>query len=148
MKTLMKQRFKLVVLSVLQILVVIAPIIALVIYKRNDYFTNPEKIFSLSFAGVVALCVITLQVMGKTPKNLHKLIKLALLTLFLWVMKPVLLDLCLLTTATFVGELLGFLCFSHVIKMQKLKISALEIKKTEESLQTMSETEIEWRGRV
>lgn len=148
MKLLTKQRFKLALLYVLQILVVVSPVIGLLVIKRNDYFTNPEKVYSLSFAGIMALTVLVLQVIGKTPKNVHKLIKLGVLTLFLWVLKPILTELCLLVTASFAGELFGFLCFHHAIKMQKLKISTLEHKKIEEELTPAIENEIELRGRV
>lgn len=148
MSILTKQRFKLALLIVLQITVVISPLVGLLIFKRSDYFKTPEKIYSLSFSCVVCLTFIILQALGKTPKNLHKLIKLALLSVFLWVLRPVLYDLCLLVTACFVGELLGFLIFSHFIKVQRLKVTSLETLKVENELQKACENVNEWSGRV
>lgn len=148
MKLLARERFKLVILYVLQIIFVIAPVLTLIILKRKDYFASTEKIFSLSFTGMVAFVVLILQVIGKSPKNIHSLIKLSVITLFLWALKPILSELCLIITAVFAGELMGFLCFTHPIKMQKIKVSTLEHKKAESDLKQFSEDEIEVRGRL
>ena len=148
MKLLARERLKLAILYVLQVILVVTPVLTLVILKRKDYFASTEKIFSLSFTGIVAFGVLILQVIGKTPKKIHSLIKLSLLTLFLWALKPILSELCLIVTSVFAGELMGFLCLSYPIKMQKLKVSTLEHKKTESELKPMIENEIEVRGRL
>lgn len=148
MKSIAKQRFSLMLLCVFQIITVITPITVLLALKHNEYFSTPEKTFSISFAGVIALTFIALQVMGKTPKNVHKMIKLAILTALLWALKPILNELCMLVSAVFLGELLGFICFSHAIRIQKLKISSFEMQKADIQLQKMSDGERELRGRV
>ena len=148
MKLLARERLKLALLYVMQIILVIAPVLVLFIFKRKDYFATPEKIFSLSLTGFIAFSVLILQVIGKTPKKVHSLIRLSLITLFLWALKPILSELCLIATSVFAGELVGFLCFSYPIKMQKLKVSTLEHKKTENELNPLIENEIEVRGRL
>ncbi len=148
MKVLTKQRFKLAMLCLMQIVIVIAPVIGLIVYKRNEYFASSEKVYSLSIAAVISITFIILQVLGKTPKNVHKIIKLAVLSLFLWVLRPILYDLCLIVTAGFVGELLGFLIFSHLIRIQKLKIASLETSEITGELKEKNENEVEWSGRV
>lgn len=148
MKLLAKEKLKLALLFILQIIFVIAPVIVLIILKRNDYFGTPEKVFSLSLTGAIVFLALILQIVGKAPKNVHNLIKLSVITLFLWALKPILSELCVLMTAVFAGEFLGFLCFSYPIKKQKLKLSALERKKTENELAPLIEKEIELRGRL
>lgn len=148
MGMLAKNKFKLTLLYILQILLVISPVIAVIIIKRNDYFTTANKLFSLSFAGVTGITILVLQVVGKTPKNIHILIKLGVITLILWLLRPILDELCLLVTACFGGELLGFLTLSYPIKMQKLKVKRLELAIAEKSLALTADEQTEWSGRV
>lgn len=129
-----KERYKLVILYVLQILIIIAPVLAVIIVRRNDYITSPSKSFALSFGAIVAFIIMILQVLNKMPKDIHLIVKLGVASVFLWMLRPILDELCLLLTCAFGGELLGWLVCSHAIKMQKIKIGLSERRILNESL--------------
>lgn len=121
-----KDRYKLLLLYVLQAIVIVAPIIAVIVIKRNDYFSVPEKTFSLSFACISAFVIMVLQILGKMPKNVHVIVKLGLITVFLWMIRPILDDLCLLLTCAFGGEIVGMALFAKPIRLLKKRIDYVE----------------------
>lgn len=131
-----KDKRKLILFYVLQTIIVISPIIAVVVIKRNDYFRVPEKAFSLSFACISAFVIMVLQILGKMPKNVHIIVKLGLLTVFLWMIRPILDDLCMLLTCALGGEIVGMSLFAKPIRLLKKRIDCIEyaeIKKDIES---------------
>lgn len=112
---------KLILFYVFQVLVTIAPVLVVIVLKKDEYINDSQKAFSLGFGGIIALTVMVLQIVGKLPRNLHIIIKLGLATLILWMLRPILDELCLLVTCAFGGELLAWLCFSKAIRNLKAK---------------------------
>lgn len=131
-----KDKWKLLLFYVLQALVITAPILTVIIIKRNDYFRVPEKAFSLSFACISALVIMIFQILGKMPKNVHVIIKSGILTVFLWMIRPILDDLCLLLTCAFGGELLGIALFSKPIRLLKKRIECIEYAEIKRDIQS------------
>lgn len=130
-----KDRCKLLLLYVSQAIVIIAPIIAVIVVKRNDYFSVPEKTFSLSFACISAFVIMVLQILGKMPKNVHIIVKLGLITVFLWMIRPILDDLCLLLTCALGGEIVGMALFSKAIILLKKRIDCIEFDEIKKDIE-------------
>ena len=126
---------KLIILYLLQILVIIAPVLIVIILKREEYFTKPEKVFSLSFGAIIALSIAVLQIIGKMPKNIHMLIRLGVITLILWLLRPILDELCILLTCAFCGEFLSWALFTKPIKTIKKRKNISEIAKIKNEIE-------------
>lgn len=136
---------KLILLYILQVLVMITPVLVVIILKKDEYINNSQKAFSLGFGGIIALTIIVLQIVGKLPKNLHAIIKLGLATLILWMLRPILDELCLLVTCAFGGELFAWLFFSKAIRNLKAKI---DYKESETIKKAVDDGEKPISGRV
>ncbi len=125
---------RLYILYTLNILLSILPIVLTVAFNFKSYVATPERAISLSLSGILALSVITLNALNKLPKDLSGIVKLALLTAFLWLLKPLIAELCLLCTMLLAGNIAGTLIFSRPIKHQKALVEGLDGKEIEKEI--------------
>lgn len=121
-----KERIKLYILYILNIILSILPIILTVVFNFKDYISTPERAVSLSLSGILAVTVMVLSVLNKLPKDISSNVKLALLTIFLWLLKPLISELCLLCTMLLVGNIASHLIFCKGIKRQKAIVEGME----------------------
>lgn len=136
-----KERCKLYILYTLNILLCILPIILTIAFNFKSYVSTPERTLSLSLSGMLAITVIILNVLNKLPKNVSSIAKLAIVTAFLWLLKPIINELCLLCTMLLCGNLSSMLIFSKAIKKQKGICEGLDKREIEREI-------IEIEGRV
>ena len=140
-----KYKRELFLLYFLQVLVLITPVLIVVILKKEEYIRDSRKAFSLGFGAITALTIIALQIAGKLPKTVHIIIKLGLTTVFLWMLRPILDELCLLTTCAFAGETAAWLIFTKPIITLKAKADYKDAQNIERSV---DKTEESASGRV
>lgn len=132
---------KLYILYTLNILIAVLPIVLTIAFNFKSYVSTPERAISLTLSGILALTVIVLNAINKLPKELSGVVKLGIITAFLWVLKPLISELCLLCTMLLVGNITSQIIFSHPIKHQKALVEGLERKDVEREI-------IELEGRV
>lgn len=112
---------KRVLLQVFGFLVSILPLLVLLGVKWNDYTQTKAETISLCVGGVIALAIMLVKAIDRMPKNMHPLIKYAILLVLAVALDSVIKDLKIILLAAIVGEVLH-LPFEHFLKKVKLEI--------------------------
>lgn len=79
------------------------------------YTGTPQRCFSLTVAGMVALTLVVLQAMGHSPKNVRRVVWYGLGAALLWALRPIVQSLAILLTAMTAGELLAMLVAQPIL---------------------------------
>ena len=104
-------------------LTAVAPVTTVVALNWSQYVSTPSRAVSLASGGVIALVLLVMQILGKTPKNVHRLLKFGFLTLACWAVYAIIDQVCLLVTCAFGGEALSWAIFTVPIRKAKEKRS-------------------------
>ncbi|MBQ7653396.1 MAG: hypothetical protein IJS93_03395 [Clostridia bacterium] len=116
----------------------IAPVVTVIAVNWSDYVSTPSRAVSLASGGAIALIVLGMQILGKTPKNLHRLVKYAFVTVACWAVYNIIDQLCLLVTCAFGGELASFMAFTVPIDKFKEKLNGEKIVAVVKEEETLS----------
>lgn len=121
------KRLRLPLLYVLSFALSILPLAIYVLLNLDSYVTTPKDAVRLSFGGVIVLVLIGLKTLGKLRLG-SRVTALAFVFVLSYLLKPVLLDLEILSFLALVGEALD-LIVCHFIKKEKAKTEGEKIAK-------------------
>lgn len=99
---------RLVLLSLLRVLVTVAPLGIVLIVNRGQYFTAPGQNVKLTIGGMLCLAMLLLAAMGKL-KMPRRVTGVAIALLLSWLFAAIIKDLTLLLTMWLVGEVLDMI---------------------------------------
>lgn len=99
---------RLVLLSLLRVLVTVAPLGIVLIVNRGQYFTAPGQNVKLTIGGTLCFVMLLLAAMGKL-KMPRRVTGVAIALLLSWLFAAIIKDLTLLLTMWLVGEVLDMI---------------------------------------
>ena len=129
-------------LYVLQTLLCLAPVAVVVGLDWNVYTATPARSVSLSLVGVLAVGLVVLTTLGKTPKNVRRVVWYGVAAGVLWVVRPIVANIAMLVSALAVGELLAELVAKPLIAKEKRERACAP------TVKALNEVVDELRGRV
>ena len=118
-----KLKVKKALLNALSFIVSIAPIVVAFAFKFGEYTKTVKGGVSLAIGGVLAVVLILLKVLNKTPKKVHRVVKYGIVFVLLYLLQGLLKDAVLLCGCAFVGEFLDFAIFTIPLKRINEKIT-------------------------
>lgn len=111
-----KSTISLLAAYLLYALLALAPAAVAIALDWSVYTQSTARCVSLSFAGVLAVTLICLQAVGHTPKKVKRVVWYALAAGVLWLLRPIVSSLALLTTCMAAGELAAMLVAAPLIR--------------------------------
>ncbi len=113
-----KLRLRLVFLYIGSFIASVAPLLAVLAWKWEDYTKTPGETVKLCIGGVIVLFFIFLKVIGKL-KMPRLIVLFGIVFVMAYLLQALLNDLILLSGMALVGEFVDFICFQHFIRVTK-----------------------------
>ena len=94
----------------------LGPVAVAVALDWDVYTASAARCVSLSVAGVLAVTLVALQMAGRAPKRVKRVVWYALVAAALWLLTPIVQSLAVLVTCMAVGEGAAMLLAAPVIR--------------------------------
>lgn len=103
------------------------PAVVAVALDWQVYTATPGRCLSLSFAGAIAVALLSLQASGHAPRKVKRVVWYALAAGVLWGLSPIIDSLALLVTCMAAGEGVALLVAMPLVRRAKRHLQSNEI---------------------